>query len=284
MTDAELRQRIREAGLGRVADALLSRTAPAIWLATQETEEAVIGLGETRMGGRPDLPDGVDWPSREGRPLSFLGQLNLADVFGMVAADVLPTRGFLYFFYDSEQQVWGFDPEDAGSWSVIYADTEEGELGRESWPEDMPEHGRFQACRVEARDTLTLPPWESDTIQRLELLEEEEDRYVDLLDDLAPEEPVHQLLGHPDPIQGDMALECQLVSNGIYCGDPSGYEDPRREELEAGVDDWRLLFQVESDENAAMMWGDAGRLYYWIRIEDLLKRDFSGVWMILQCH
>lgn len=284
MTDAELRDQIREAGLGRVADALLSRTAPAIWLATQEAEEAVLGLGVTRIGGRPDLPDEVEWPRRQGRPLSFLGQLNLADVFGMVAADVLPAHGFLYFFYDSERQPWGFDPEDSGSWSVIYAEVDESQLGRETWPEELSEQGRFQACRVEARDALTLPPWESDTIQKLELLEEEDDRYMDLLDDLAPEEPVHQLLGYPDPIQGDMALECQLASNGIYCGDTSAYEHPRRHELEPGAEDWRLLLQVESDENAGMMWGDAGRLYFWIRIGDLLKRDFSRVWLILQCH
>lgn len=283
MTDAQLRSLIREEGLERVADALLSRTVPAIWLTTQETQEEVIPIGATRIGGRPDLPDDVGWPSWKGRPLAFLGQLNLSELFGMVGADVLPANGHLYFFYDSEQETWGFDPNDEGSWSVIFADVSLEDLGRESWPADLPDHGRFQACRVETRETLTLPPWESDTIQELDLTGEEGDSYVDLLDALAPEEATHQLLGHPDPLQGDMALECQLVSNGIYCGDPSGYEDPRRAELEAGVEDWRLLLQVESDENAGMMWGDSGRLYFWIQTEDLLRRDFRRVWMILQC-
>jgi uncharacterized protein YwqG len=31
------------------------------------------------------------------------------------------------------------------------------------------------------------------------------------------------------------------------------------------------------------MWGDLGRLYYWIRLQDLARADFSGVWMVLQC-
>ena len=45
-----------------------------------------------------------------------------------------------------------------------------------------------------------------------------------------------------------MRLECQLVTNGIYCGWPSGYKDPRRAELEKGVPDWQLLAQFDSSE------------------------------------
>jgi len=26
----------------------------------------------------------------------------------------------LYFFYDQQQETWGFDPEDKGSWHVLY--------------------------------------------------------------------------------------------------------------------------------------------------------------------
>jgi hypothetical protein len=41
--------------------------------------------------------------------------------------------------------------------------------------------------------------------------------------------PAHHLGGYPDPIQGeDMELDCQLASNGLYCGDESGYNDVGR--------------------------------------------------------
>jgi uncharacterized protein YwqG len=53
--------------------------------------------------------------------------------------------------------------------------------------------------------------------------------------------------------------------------------------LENGRSDWLLLFQLDSDDAAKMMWGDAGRLYFWITKQDLARRDFSNVWMILQC-
>ena len=91
----------------------------------------------------------------------------------------------------------------------------------------------------------------------------------------------HQLLGHPMEVQGDMAEECQLVTHGMYCGGTD--VDPRAEELKPGAKDWRLLLQVDTDDDAEMMWGDCGRLYYWIRQQDLQARDFDRSWMVLQC-
>ena len=32
-----------------------------------------------------------------------------------------------------------------------------------------------------------------------------------------------------------------------------------------------------------MMWGDCGRLYFWIRQQDLASKAFEKSWMILQC-
>jgi hypothetical protein len=42
-----------------------------------------------------------------------------------------------------------------------------------------------------------------------------------------------------------MQLECQLASNGIYCGDPDGYKNPRVAELKSGAADWILLLQID---------------------------------------
>jgi uncharacterized protein YwqG len=32
-----------------------------------------------------------------------------------------------------------------------------------------------------------------------------------------------------------------------------------------------------------MMWGDAGKLYFWITKDDFINRNFENTWMILQC-
>lgn len=66
------------------------------------------------------------------------------------------------------------------------------------------------------------------------------------------------------------------------CGG-TGPPDPREAGLRAGASEWRLLLQIDSDDNAGMMWGDVGRLYVWIRRDDLKRRDFSRAWVVLQC-
>jgi uncharacterized protein YwqG len=81
-----------------------------------------------------------------------------------------------------------------------------------------------------------------------------------------------------------MQLECQLVAHGLYCGDASGYEDPRAQALEPGATDWRLLLQIDSEEDAGMMWGDSGRIYYWMTRDALAGRRWDEAHMILQCY
>ena len=55
------------------------------------------------------------------------------------------------------------------------------------------------------------------------------------------------------------------MTNGIYCGDQSGYRDPRRPVLEKGAADWQFLLQIDSDEERlGWMWGDAGRSIYFM--------------------
>lgn len=72
---------------------------PAMYLKTRMDDAASSALGATRVGGRPDLPRGVDWPRfAEGKPLAFLGQVNLAEVAKAAPSFGLPKHGLLSFF------------------------------------------------------------------------------------------------------------------------------------------------------------------------------------------
>jgi uncharacterized protein YwqG len=106
---------------------------------------------------------------------------------------------------------------------------------------------------------------------------------MELMDEMG-ENCGHQMFGCPAQVQdGDMQLECQLVTHGLHCGDGSGYKDPRKKELEKNAHQWHLLLQLDSDDGANMMWGDCGRLFFWIHEDDLKQAKFDNVWMILQC-
>jgi len=62
-----------------------------------------------------------------------------------------------------------------------------------------------------------------------------------------------------------MRNQTQLVANGLYCGDESGYQDPKAKELESDAAAWNLLLQIDSDDCTGWMWGDSGTVYFWIR-------------------
>jgi uncharacterized protein YwqG len=55
-----------------------------------------------------------------------------------------------------------------------------------------------------------------------------------------------------------------------------------RSDLPGNPTEWQLLFQMDSDGAPDTDWGDAGRIYFWIRGRDLAMRNFSDVELILQ--
>ena len=127
-----------------------------------------------------------------------------------------------------------------------------------------------------------LPEYSSQLIQT-SLSDDEYERYLDLVEEL--EFVVDsKLLGHSNNIQNGMEFQCELVHQGIYCGSSAAYQDPRVPELAPGRFEWQLLFQISSDEETEMLWGDEGTLYFWIRTEDLKARRFENAWQILQSY
>lgn len=198
----------------------------------------------------------------------------------------LPGEGLLLFFYDAKEQPWGFRPADGDGWKVLHVAGPTPPLRSAVPPPDLPIRPfQPQALQLSLEDTL--PGWESPVLTRLGMTTGERDRYFALTDQLrqrSPAGPSHRIDGYPEPIQGDdMELECQLASNGLDVGTPAGYNHPRAPALRRGRGDWRLLLQLDSDDTAGMMWGDVGRLYFWIRLPDLRARRFDRVWLVLQC-
>lgn len=236
--------------------------------------------GVSKMGGTPDLPPGVTWPvNNEGHPLSFVAQLDLLAVAPYDTSGLLPTTGFLYFFYDADQQIWGFDPADKGNFKVIWFDGPSTTLIPTDFPSELDRQARYSPAFFSYSIHTSIPGIRD---QGFNFLSEDEE--VVYWDQVQEGGYINKILGYADAIQGPMELECQLVTNGLYCGDASGYQDPRRGELEPTAKDWKLLLQIDSNEElTGMMWGDSGRIYFWIREQDLVARNFDGCWCVLQC-
>jgi uncharacterized protein YwqG len=239
----------------------------------------------SKIGGRPNLGGDFDWPSYRGQPLAFLAQLSFSELNTTKQFPEYPTRGRLFCFYVQDQSTWGFEPDDVGSWKTIYHEDEQDPPTETPYPEGLDESSRYPEKRITAKVVKSYPFWEDKRIKKY--WEQDEDfleQYEEFQNSLFDHGPKHQLGGHPDPQQNpEMDEECQLVSNGINCGTAEGYRDSRVPALLKRAKEWVFYFQLDSDEECEMMWGDAGMLYFWIRKEDLKNRRFEKSWMILQC-
>ena len=184
--------------------------------------------------------------------------------FGEIHADCdrhgLPALGILYFFYNPESGTWGFDPRDRGSWQVFYTDKLPEECSERAAPKGLHERNVYRKKAVAFHAIETYPDWQDHRVASLGMTDSQSDEYDELCRAVFRGCPAHQLFGHPSPVQGnDMDLECQLVANGLNCGDPSCFTDLRAVELEAGRSDWTLLFQLDTDDDTGI---DVGRRWH----------------------
>ena len=277
------RSAAEEFGLEEWIPEMVSTLVPAVALEPALIDKTKVRVGQSKLGGLPDVASSFVWPSGPNGPLSFIAQIELA---GLPVTNLteLPKRGLLAFYYDN--RVRGFDPKDRDGFYVHYFDGPSANLSPASAPvgfdlsefDGKCEFEIFETCALDVYEMLSLPY----APLSLDLEMEYEEIYEDFVMSLGG---MHRLGGFPVPLQNrEMDLRCALASNGVYCGTDNGSSDPRASVLASNRSEWRLLAQFDSEtEYSNMMWGDLGRLYFWIKEQDLKERRFENCWMIMQC-
>jgi uncharacterized protein YwqG len=207
----------------------------------------------------------------------MVAQLDLAEMRAAGGPAWLPPEGRLLFFYSLEHGAWGLDTGDAGSFLVRH---ETGPAGLADEPDDLVEDARFPAYSVSFAPAASFPSLERAGVDWRGISPEDEDALEAALQALEPPGPAHQLGGYPSAIQDDaMENDCERITRDLVRRTAS-----RGETAPASAPaDWRLLLQLDTDDDAGMMWGDTGRLYFWVREQDARAGDFSKCWLVLQC-
>jgi hypothetical protein len=257
--------RATAASLGTPADLaerVIERMRPSIRLVPREGR---VELGsESKVGGEPDLPEGMDWPllcpedGDDSPPMWFLLQVNLADVAPWDVEGLLPTSGLLSVFLNWDEEYFDEEP-----YLLVHVFGPDGPpLQRVEFHEALPEVGRFREAALEARPEWTIPspedagetPWyESRHLRLWSALDSE---VFELQGNPGRIGSTHRLLGHPQLIQ----------SPGV-------------------ADGARLFLQIDSDDRRSeesakigMNWGDQGRLYVMLNEPDLRAGRWDKIW------
>lgn len=258
--------------------------------------------GATRFGGRPDVPPDFLWPTflKEGYdeeekkevPLSFLAQFNLEELADYDTEQLLPPKGLLSFFYELDSQSWGFSPKDKGCARVFWFE-DTSSLSPLDFPSDLENEFRLPMLEIKAGKKKSYPSW-ADFSEIFPEDDDTDERYFDLCQELegqdSEEYACSQLLGWPDVIQGSMFEECDLVSQGYDLGSSQARmripEGIRENAEKTARDRWLLLLQLDTVEQGdfELMFGDCGHIYFFIKKDDLARRCFDNIWLILQCY
>ncbi|MER7333290.1 MULTISPECIES: YwqG family protein [unclassified Micromonospora] len=232
---------------------LLSKLAYTLLITTSRTDDADIPIGTSKFGGLPDLPSHLDWPtydcSSSGKtPMCFVGQIHLPDVKPYDYHQVLPERGWLYFF----------DSVVDGISQVHFYEGDQESLQRTNLPDELEENilEIFDSCTLRFRPAWDLPGWRPEELD----LDFKEHEYIGI-DDIEFSGLYSKLR---EEVQGNRYSH-QMFG---YCWSWDDVED-------------HLLLLVETDKNANMMWGDSGCMHYMIKPHQLAQKRFDQVesWM-----
>ena len=251
--------------------------------------------GGTRFGGNPDVPKDFKWPYFETdtpfdkiikpRPLAFLAQFNLSEVSEFDTEGLLPKSGTLAFFYEVASMRWGYEKEDEGCARVYWFRNPE-DLSPAEFPEDLAAEYRFPALNIALKSEKTYPDSEDYYLDR--------DDYSDTIDafkraqsSVDDSDNWSKLLGWADIVQGNITSDCERIARGYTSDEVWNSDDFSKaelEEIEKHASEWTLLFQLDSfySGDFGLSFVDAGRIYFYIREEDLRLRRFDKAWLILQ--
>ncbi|MGH3348270.1 MAG: DUF1963 domain-containing protein [Nocardioides sp.] len=233
-----------------------------------------------QLGGLPTLPINT-WPVWEGHgPLSHVLTLDCPEVKRLLPELPLPEVGTLAFFYydgryldDQLTTVGSWDPTTHAGARVLHLrpDLSTPAHLTDALTPAPPGLDPYPTVALTAVRTVTWPsgelPWVGQAWERHGLTGDASSPVDALMDELwelpGAGYDTHQVGGHATPQQGAVELEVEQFRRGV-AGTPFDWSDP---DVQASATHWQLLLQVASDD-ADMMWGDVGQLYWLIRDAD----------------
>ena len=209
---------------------------------------------ESHFGGHPYFEKGEQWPKgKNGKHLDFIFQ-----VFNSPELELPKSIGLVQFFYDWEEFPW--DTGNDGWLVKIYGKVNKESVEFIGKPIDLD---KSKFCKLEFKSTQTLPDWEG-----IDLFGNDASKLSCVLNEDEPWDSYDQIV---TKLIGEQDYQSQL---GGYPKWVQGESTPKDNE----GNPMKLLFQIDSEDNAGLMWGDVGLIYVFYD-EKSERIEFT-----LQCH
>jgi hypothetical protein len=256
------------------------RTRAAIRLEPRPSGDTLVGAASW-VGGVPRVPRDFRWPHRADRPLTFLAQINLADLSPESTAGLLPRRGVLLFFLGDAQGSAG-DIDNAHFFGrVLFLDANDCNDLQSQYPPRSSAAEFLTEARAQSFVSFVDIPFaiEIDRAAAAELPSHAEAVYSDIREYLGQGgRPVaHGLLGHERLFSVTLFDRALAAARKSIANRPNGPESDEacKQLVDEYLQKWCVLAWFSSE--SATGYADGPRLTYWIREEDLRERRFDRV-------
>lgn len=286
MSIKQIMEQLEEAGLKEYSSAIVNWIFPTAELILNPVPDITIPIGASKVGGNPDLPNNMQWPKWKDYEMTFIAQINLAECPVSIP---LPKSGLLSFFYAVEPMYEDDEFYDnPNTCKVFYFDAElSKQTIRSDIPNNISDSAKMKPNKIMYKPGLSVPTAESSYLESLGLgwngNRDHFDKYWKyFMPKWQKEGYINRLMGHPDQVQGDMQVSCELAVGSYSWHDLN--DSVIKEKIVQSALKWRLLLQIDSEEDkTGIMWGDVGRIYFWIHEDDLASLCFERVVCEMQC-
>lgn len=208
----------------------------------------------SQFGGQPYFEKEELWPtSKNGKNLEFIFQ-----VFNSTDLQLPKNIELIQFYYDWDEFPW--DTSNNGWLVKIYKKIEKENIKLIDKPSELE---KSKYCEIKFSSTKSLPDWEG-----IDLHCNNASKLSCILDEDEPWDSYDQIV---TKLIGEQDYQSQL---GGYPKWVQGESTPKDNEGNS----MKLLFQIDSEDNAGLMWGDVGLIYVFYD-EKSERIEFT-----LQCH
>lgn len=246
------------------ADALINAARPAIRIRQQAGTAAI---GASKFGGAPDLPEDMGYPKHAHLPMTFVAQLNLAELSRADAFDLFPKQGLLSFFLPED------DTDLSNCQSLLYF-PDISNLRRLDGPSSVDV---FDEATIEYEPDLSLPEPFSQVAHEIFGVPDGEDAFPHVR---------HYLDWH----MWELGQQAAAIKIGGYPMSAHGYvlEQTVRKDLQLDADmgmtteltdDYVRLFQTRARQHnhKRTIWLKGWEFFWLIHREDLRHANFNNV-------
>ncbi|WP_345240390.1 YwqG family protein [Pontibacillus salipaludis] len=239
------------------------------------TRKRKTNLRESKFGGNPYFPKELDYPKDlEGENMRLLAQINFSE---LPTFEGFPESGILQFFISPHDDVMGIDFDEMTNQSyfkVLYH--EEIVQDDEKLLENVGNYKINEEFDFPIEYELSL----SFDIEQ-EPISCEDYRVEDQLDATIDELQDEELHGED---LWEVYFEHFFGEGHKLGGYPYFTQNDPREGEKRYKDHEILLLQIDTEDDKGIMWGDAGVANFFIKKEDLEKRNFTNVLYNWDCH